>query len=124
MADENIHPLLIARLRTDGHGVYSIYETDRGLPDEDVLAVSNRLDAVVVTEDKDLGELVVRQRLRSAGVLLVRTNSKGVTNEQQAELVSRVIAELGGRLCGALTVVKPDGVRSRQLPPERPRMEL
>ena len=43
VADENVDPRIIARLRLDGHYIYSIYESNRGLKNGEVLALAEAL---------------------------------------------------------------------------------
>jgi hypothetical protein len=52
LADENIDRPIIDRLRLDGHTVISIFETGRGMTDEDVLKLSDSEKAVLLTEEK------------------------------------------------------------------------
>jgi Domain of unknown function (DUF5615) len=46
-----------------GHDVLSVAEMEPSLPDETVLAMANQRDALLLTADKDVSELVFRQRL-------------------------------------------------------------
>jgi len=63
---------VVQRLRADGHHVAYVAEMDPGITDEAVLALANEQSALLVTADKDFGELVYRQRRLSSGVVLVR----------------------------------------------------
>src|SRR6202021_1225355 len=72
VADESVDRQIVDRLRMDGHDVMSIAELDPGIDDETVLGHSLRTNAILMTADKDFGELVFRQRLVHSGVLLIR----------------------------------------------------
>jgi predicted nuclease of predicted toxin-antitoxin system len=63
LADENVSRLVIERLRASGFEVLSIREARSGAPDKDVLAAAHAEKCILITEDRDYGELVVRQRL-------------------------------------------------------------
>lgn len=63
LADENIDRSLVERFRNDGHQVVYAAELKSGADDATILAQANDLQAVLLTEDKDFGELVFRQRL-------------------------------------------------------------
>ena len=115
VADENVDPRIIARLRLDGHYIYSIYESNRGLKNGEVLALANQRQAVLITEDKDFGEMLQREGCAAVGVVLVRLPDKTVPLEQKVEMVARTIDQCGLRLQGSLTIIKPEGVRSRPL---------
>jgi predicted nuclease of predicted toxin-antitoxin system len=60
LADENVSRFVIERLRADGFDVTSIGETRSGAPDEDVLAAADAEGCILITEDRDFGELVIR----------------------------------------------------------------
>ncbi len=67
LADENLDRTVVARLRQDGHEVLAVAEMEPGIADTTVLARANERRALLVTEDKDFGELVFRQRLVHVG---------------------------------------------------------
>lgn len=111
VADENIDRAIVERLRRDGHQVAYIAELSPSVSDEDVLQQAAASVAVLVTEDKDFGELVYRRRQAHAGVLLVRL--EGLDNAAKAEVVSRAVRENEPELSGAFAVVLPNSVRLR-----------
>ena len=118
VADENVDRGIIERLRRDGHIVDWIAEVSPSVSDEDVLRRAAESVAVLVTEDKDFGELVYRRGLSHAGVLLVRL--EGLDSAAKAEVVSRAVQENAADLLGAFAVVTPDLVRLRR--PRKPEM--
>lgn len=63
-----------------------ITEIDPGIDDEAVLLRSRESDSVLLTADKDFGELVFRQRLLHSGVVLIRLG--GLAPEAKADLVA------------------------------------
>ena len=72
LADESVDGPVVARLRSDGHEVACIAEDTPGLADDAVLARGYGEGIVLLTADKDFGELVYRHHLPHAGVLLLR----------------------------------------------------
>jgi predicted nuclease of predicted toxin-antitoxin system len=111
LADESVDHPIVERLRTDGHDVLAVMDMAPGIPDETVLALANRRTALLLTADKDFGELVFRQRLVSSGVMLLRL--AGLSPEAKAGIVSAVLREHSSALTGAFTVVSPGLVRRR-----------
>ncbi len=111
LADENISRLLVDRLRQEGHEVLYIMEMARGSKDTTVLELASQSGALLVTDDKDFGELVFHQHLDASGVLLVRLAT--VEPSQAIEVVVQVIEEYGDRLLQAFTVIMPRGIRIR-----------
>lgn len=112
VADENIDRQIVDRLRHDGHVVVWVADVAPSIPDEDVLQIAVSSPAVLVTEDKDFGELVYRRGLSHAGVLLIRL--EGLDNVTKAEVVSQAVRDNEAELPGAFTVVSPDLVRLRR----------
>lgn len=117
LADENISLRLVERLRKEGHEVQYIAEIAKGSKDPDVLDIANRENSLLITDDKDFGELVFLRRLKASGILLVRLAS--LTPAQEIEIVANVINTYGDRLLHAFTVIMPNGVRIRSVEPTR-----
>lgn len=111
LADEGVDFPVVQELRGDGHAVLHVAEMDPGISDEEVLAAANEKDALLLTADKDFGELVYRLRRVSAGVLLMRL--AGLSPAGKAQLVSSVVQEHGDKLFDTFTVVTPGMVRVR-----------
>jgi len=82
-----------------------------GITDEVVLRESRNTASVLITADKDFGELVFRQRQASNGVLLIRL--WGLTPSMKAAVISAAIQERGQELRGALAVLSPGSIRIR-----------
>lgn len=112
LADENLPRPIVRRLRQDGHEVTYVSETALGIPDAGVLAMVGE-DQVVVTEDKDFGELVFRERLRTSGVLFIRL--EGLSMSRRAAMVSAAVTELGEKLLRSFTVISRAGTRRQSL---------
>ena len=72
VADENVDRRIVELLRRERHEVRYVAEEGGGLDDQDVLRLAEELGALLITFDKDFGELVFNQRLGSRGVILLR----------------------------------------------------
>ena len=59
---------MVARLRSEGHDVAYIPETSAGIRDDEVLARANAEDRVLLTEDKDFGDLAFFYGNRTSGM--------------------------------------------------------
>ncbi len=111
LADESVDFQVVQRLRGDGHKVLYVAEMDPGISDEKVLATANDKNALLLTADRDFGELVYRLRRISAGVMLMRL--AGLSPGGKAELMSSVVRDHGEQLIHTFTVVTPGMVRVR-----------
>ncbi len=113
-ANENISEDCVVKLRQNGHDVLWIRESAPGIPDKDVLARAHREHRLLMTFDKDFGQLVCRQGAgASHGVILFRISQ--VSSAVTAERVSTALA-LRDDWAGHFSVVDDFGIRMRLLP--------
>jgi len=113
LADENISRLVIERLRVDGFDVVSIGETQAGAPDRVVLELADAEGWILITEDRDFGELIIRQLEDVRGLILLELDR--VSNAAEAEAVAEVIRSHADKLPGNLVVIEPGRIRLRPL---------
>jgi predicted nuclease of predicted toxin-antitoxin system len=111
LADESIDLPIVAHLRQLGHRVWYVAEMNPGLSDEAVLQLAQDEQALLLTADKDFGELVFRWRQVSSGVILVRL--AGLPAQRKAEIVAAAIALHGESLATAFSVISKQNVRIR-----------
>lgn len=109
VADESCAAPVIQALRVAGHDVLAIAESDPGASDEQVLARALNENRVLITEDRDFGELVYARGHSSAGVMLLRFRSS--VRLTKAATVVDAVARLDARLKNSFTVVEPGRVR-------------
>ena len=112
LADESVDQKVVDQLRMDGHEVWYVAEMEPGIPDDLVLGWANQEMAILVTADKDFGELVFRQKRISKGVILTRL--AGLSPDQKAELVSTAISQHLTELENAFAVIVPGSIRIRR----------
>jgi predicted nuclease of predicted toxin-antitoxin system len=112
LADESVDRQVVERLRQDGHEVSYIAEMEPSIADDIVLERANEQAALLVTADKDFGELVFREgRLTSGGVVLIRL--AGLSAERKADIVSNAFSERGAEFPHCFSVISPGKVRVR-----------
>lgn len=111
VADEGVDWPIVAQLRQHGHVVWYVAEMSPSLPDADVLALAHREQAILLTFDKDFGEMVFRQRQTSPGVVLLRLH--GLSPQQKTAVVVDTVQNHGAELAKAFTVVTPTTLRIR-----------
>jgi len=111
LADEGVDAAIVARLRGDGHDVVYVAELSPGIPDDVVLELANADERVLMTADKDFGELVFRLHRTAFGVLLVRLT--GLPSSSKAHTVAQAIGEHGDEMTAAFTVLSPGLIRIR-----------
>ncbi|MBU4139613.1 MAG: DUF5615 family PIN-like protein [Euryarchaeota archaeon] len=111
MADENIDRQIVEHLRREGHNVQYVAETDAGITDDEVLDMANREGVLLLTADKDFGELVFRQKQVNSGVILIRL--AGFSPMRKAEIVVTSINKHTTELLHAFTVITRGTIRIR-----------
>jgi len=111
LADENIDRHIVERLRSEGFDVRYIAETDAGISDDEVLDLANSEESLLLTADKDFGELVFRLKKITVGVVLIRL--AGLTPERKARIVVEIIKKHGTELLNAFSVVTIGAIRIR-----------
>jgi predicted nuclease of predicted toxin-antitoxin system len=58
LADESADRQIVERLRLEGHSVWHVADMDPGVSNGEVFNMANQKNAVLLTADKDFGELV------------------------------------------------------------------
>jgi predicted nuclease of predicted toxin-antitoxin system len=89
LADESVEGEIVARLRSEGHDVAYVPEISAGIRDDEVLARANAEERVLLTEDKDFGDLAFFYGNRSSGIVLLRAH--GVGTDAKAGAVAEVL---------------------------------
>lgn len=112
LADESVDRQIVERLRQEGHDVLYIAEVEPSISDNVVFDRANEKLALLVTGDKDFGEIVFRDnRLSSGGVVLLRL--AGLSAEKKAEIVSDAFREYEAEFANHFNVVAPGKIRIR-----------
>ncbi len=112
LADESVDGAIVDRLRADNHAVLYVAEMDPGIDDDTVLQRAMRNGALLLTGDRDFGELVFRLQRAHAGVVLIRL--AGLPAAAKGDTVSRVLADRGDEMRSAFSVISPGRVRIRR----------
>lgn len=72
LVDENIGKSIVGHLKNTGYDVIWIKEVRLGMPDSDILKLALKEKRVIVTYDRDFGELVFLQKEKHYGIILLR----------------------------------------------------
>jgi len=72
IADESCDFAVVRALRAAGHDVVAVAELDAGLEDDSVVARALDEHRVLLTEDKDFGQIVFASGRPAAGVVFIR----------------------------------------------------
>lgn len=114
LINENIPAAVVSALRGQGHDVTWIRTTAPGLSDVEVLEIAQKENRILITFDKDFGELAFRLGLPAqCGVVLFR-----ISMPSSRYIARMVIIALESRndWIGHFTVIEDDRIRMRPLP--------
>ena len=109
LADESCDFAVVRALRSAGHDVAAIVELSPGAEDDVVLVRARAEARVLLTEDKDFGQLALGAGRDTPGVILIRFPAD--VRSALGEMMVNVVTELGDRIRGAFAVVEPGRVR-------------
>jgi predicted nuclease of predicted toxin-antitoxin system len=119
VVDEGVDKAIVDALRAGGFSVKYFAEAGAGSTDKEVLAAANDAQSLLLTCDKDFGELVFRQRQIHAGVVLIRLT--GMPAASKAAIVLAAIKQHGSDMGSAFTVISPGLLRVRHRDPLPPK---
>ena len=112
IADECVDFGIIRMLRANNVEVYSILEETASIQDVDVLKIANEQETILLTEDKDFGELVFRLKMSNHGVILVRMMEN--SRAEKIEKVVNVILQHYHQLKDAFSLITDDKVKIKK----------
>jgi predicted nuclease of predicted toxin-antitoxin system len=113
LADECCSGDIVADLRREGHDLLFVPELMAGATDEAVLARAFDERRILLTEDKDFGELVYRLQLPARGIVLMRFDP--ADRARKIPRMRALIAYYGSRLEGLFVTLEADKIRARPL---------
>ena len=111
--DESIDFPIEEALTDRNHEVISIRKFFRGIDDEEIVLMANDSASLIVTSDKDFGELAFRQRMGHKGVVLIRLD--GLSNDPKLKESLKIILAEDENLKDAFTVITPGIARIRKI---------
>jgi predicted nuclease of predicted toxin-antitoxin system len=109
LVDECTGPAVAQWLREREHDVFSVYEEARGMDDRDVVQKAFAENRILITNDKDFGERVYRERQPHRGVVLLRLEDERAAIK--IDVVRQLLASHADRLADQYVVVTETRVR-------------
>jgi predicted nuclease of predicted toxin-antitoxin system len=109
ITDVNIEKPIADYLLESGFDIKWVADYNCELRDTDLLRLANREKRILVTNDKDFGELVFRQRWVSAGIILFRV--RGQNTEDKLVLIKKLLHGYQSKLAKHFTVVTMNKIR-------------
>ena len=111
LVDESTGKLFADLLRKLGYDVIFVGDIMPAATDEEILSAAKKENRILVTDDKDFGELIFRLQKPSTGVILLRTSS--TKPEVRLGLLEAFLKTT--KVEGKFVVLKEGGARIRKL---------
>ena len=109
LVNECTGPAVARWLRKQKHEVFSVYEEARGMDDDDVIQKAFAENWILITNDKDFGEKVYRERRPHRGIVLLRLEDERAANK--IDTIRRLIESYADQLSDHFVVVTEAKVR-------------
>lgn len=112
VADESVDYGIIIELRSRGLDIYAIVDNNPGIKDSEVLELANSKHCLLITEDKDFGELTNRLQFKHFGIILIRLT--GISRKERIQIISETIVNHFSDLQNNFSVLNQQGLRIKR----------
>lgn len=112
LANENIPMLSVQYLRNQGYDVRYISEDFPGITDKQVLSIAIKEKRIVITFDRDYGELIFKYKMRpEKGILYLRLNE--FFPDYPGIIINNTLKSKEFCSENRLTIIDKNGIRQR-----------
>jgi predicted nuclease of predicted toxin-antitoxin system len=118
LVDECTGSTVAAWLREHGHDVFSVYDEARGTDDDEVLRKAFDENWILITNDKDFGDKVYRERRPHRGVVVLRLRDERAA--RKVATLQRLLDEHADRIPDCFVVATEHQVRIARREDETP----
>ena len=109
LVDECTGSRVATWLDENGHEVFSVYDEARGSTDDEILTKAYAETWILITNDKDFGELVFRERRPHHGVVFLRLDDE--RSIAKIATLEKLLENYAERLPDRFVVVTDNQVR-------------
>lgn len=109
LVDECTGPAVARWLRNQQYEVFSVYEEARGMDDDDIIRKALAENWILITNDKDFGEKIYRERYPHRGVIFLRLDVERAGNK--IETIQKLLLGYANELANRYVVVTETRVR-------------
>jgi len=114
LADESCDFIVVKALRAAGHDVLIVSEIAPRAEYSEVIELALKEKRVLLTEDKDFGQLVYAHGQKTLGVIFLRFPFSA--RQQISREVSNLVKQKGESLTGCFVTVQPGRIRISYIP--------
>lgn len=99
-------------LLRNGYDIKAVRDINPGMDDDKILSIAASENRMVITMDKDFGELVYHSNLTHSGVLLLRL--EGANSNEKVKTIEKILTEHSDRLSNNFCVFQYGKLRIRR----------
>lgn len=109
LIDECTGPAVARWLSEQGYDVFSVYEQARGMDDDEIVEKAYAENFILVTNDKDFGEKIYRDRKHHKGIVLLRLDDERASSK--IAVIQRLLENYSDKLGDNFIVATEERVR-------------
>ena len=109
LVDECTGPRVAHWLSKHKHDVFSVYEEAKGSDDNWIIRKANEENRIIITGDKDFGELVFRKEKPHKGIILLRLENQRAENK--IKKIDNLLEQYSDKIKNNFIVVTENSIR-------------
>jgi len=109
LVDECVGTTVAEFLKSNNHTVFSVFEESRGASDEELLQKSYSENYILITSDKDFGEMIFKNQKPHKGIILIRCQPNNF--KQKIVVLTKLLMNYSTKLENNFVVVSNESVR-------------
>ncbi len=112
--DENVDQILVDKLlASKNYKIISIKESKRGISDREVIELAKSKKGLIITEDKDFGELVFSHNIKDCSVIFLRYDK--IDYGQIEKNILKVLDNYYNNPCHYFITITKNKIRVRKI---------
>ncbi len=113
LIDECVGTSVAEWLQSKKYEVFSVFDDWRGATDDEILDKALQENYILITSDKDFGEMVFRLQRKHKGIILIRCQPNNF--KKKIEVLDKLLENYLDKLVDNFVVVSNENVRIVQM---------
>jgi len=112
LIDESVEYRIVAFLRNLGYNTLSVAESFPSLDDKTILSIAYKENRIVITNDKDFGELIYKLQLPHKGIILFRLFEENYQSKE--DKLQLILKKFKSKLQNTFTTISKNKIRFKK----------
>lgn len=113
LADESVDYNIFKDLKSAGFKIEHVLDLFPGTSDIEIVKYAFDNNSIVLTEDKDFGELAIRFKMNAKGIILLRFLN--MDSQEKSKIILNALENHGEEMKNSLTVISDKKIRIKKL---------